>query len=222
MNIELKSPKEAHYTVYMLRSPEDKVYIGCTGLRLYKRWDCGRGYADGVPVKCAIDRFGWKSFQKTVLCEKLTKEGAEKLEKWFIEYYDCINPEKGYNRFTGGNRKGATVSEESKQKNRETIYAFLDGNTKYSRERQQMAYEYYSQHRKVKEKIAKQMHDFLLTPEGRTFPKSCTKPKPVRCVETGEIFRSAHAAERITGFGSIHKVCAGRRKLSGGFHWEYV
>ena len=222
MSINLSSPEEAHYTIYKLADPAGKVYIGCTGQKLKKRWQNGKGYSKQLPIWSCILYYGWENIKKEILCEKLTKTGAEKLEKWFVEYYDCINPEKGYNRFTGGSRKGATVSEESKRKNRETKYAFLDGNTKYSRERQQMAYEYYRQHREVKEKIAKQMHDFLLTPEGRAFPKSCTKPKPVRCVETGEIFRSAHAAERITGFASIHKVCAGRRKLSGGFHWEYV
>ena len=51
-----------------------------------------------------------------ILCEKLTKKGAEKLEAWFIEYYDSMNPEKGYNRITGGARKGSRASKALREK----------------------------------------------------------------------------------------------------------
>ena len=84
-NIELISPPEAHYTVYKLTSPENKVYIGCTGQRVKKRWCAGLGYDKSTPIRKAIAFYGWENFKKEILCEKLTKEGAEQLEKWFIE-----------------------------------------------------------------------------------------------------------------------------------------
>lgn len=50
--------------------------------------------------------------------------------------------------------------------------------------------------------------------------------KKVLCIETGEIFPSAHEVERKTGInnGNISKVCLGKYgfKTAGGYHWRYV
>lgn len=47
--------------------------------------------------------------------------------------------------------------------------------------------------------------------------------KPVRCVETGEIYKSTHEASRVTGIGqsNISKCCLGKRKSAGKYHWEW-
>jgi len=47
--------------------------------------------------------------------------------------------------------------------------------------------------------------------------------KKVLCVETGEVFESAHEASRKTGvdFGNISKVCLGKLKTAGGYHWTF-
>ena len=204
MDINPVSPPEAHYTVYKLTSPAGKVYIGCTGTNVKDRWDSGWGYRHSTLIKKAIIAFGWVNFRKEILCEKLTKAGAEKLEKWFVEYYDSMNPEKGYNRITGGARKGARVSAEAKELNREIMLA------------------YYRRHPEARRRIAMQVSEYLRSPAGRKFVECCSKPKPVRCVETGEVFPSQKAAEDKTGFCNIHKVCAGKKSVCGGYHWEYV
>lgn len=48
--------------------------------------------------------------------------------------------------------------------------------------------------------------------------------KKVICLEAGEVFESAAAAERKTGVfqNSISKVCNGIRKTAGGYHWAFV
>lgn len=48
--------------------------------------------------------------------------------------------------------------------------------------------------------------------------------KKVLCVETGKVFESIMEAQRQTGidFRHISRVCRGKRKTSGGFHWSYV
>ena len=48
--------------------------------------------------------------------------------------------------------------------------------------------------------------------------------KKVLCVETGEVFESTKDAERKTGInhGNISKVCLGKRKTIGGFHWKFL
>lgn len=50
--------------------------------------------------------------------------------------------------------------------------------------------------------------------------------KKVRCVETGEVFKSAVVAGKATGANSGHIIQCCRHKphykTSGGYHWEYV
>lgn len=53
--------------------------------------------------------------------------------------------------------------------------------------------------------------------------------KPVRCIETGEVFvSSVQAAEKVSEEGyltngsHITSVCRGNRKFAGGFTWEYA
>lgn len=46
----------------------------------------------------------------------------------------------------------------------------------------------------------------------------------VRCVETGEVFKSLHAAAKATGANppNICNCCKGKKKTAAGFHWEYA
>lgn len=47
---------------------------------------------------------------------------------------------------------------------------------------------------------------------------------PVKCVETGEVFKSLRAAAEATGANqsNICNCCKGKKKTAVGFHWEYV
>lgn len=48
--------------------------------------------------------------------------------------------------------------------------------------------------------------------------------RPVRCVETGQVFHNVVSACRAINAsnGLIGHVLAGRNKTAGGFHWEYA
>ena len=48
--------------------------------------------------------------------------------------------------------------------------------------------------------------------------------RQVRCVDTGEVFASLTEAAKAKGINSskITSVCKGKRKTTGGLHWEYV
>lgn len=50
------------------------------------------------------------------------------------------------------------------------------------------------------------------------------KPKKVKCLETNEIFNSAHDAGRKMqlNFRLISAVCNGKRKTTGGYHFIYL
>ena len=47
--------------------------------------------------------------------------------------------------------------------------------------------------------------------------------KRVRCIETGEVFKSIRAAAKFynISFANIIGVCRGYRYTAGGLHWEY-
>ena len=220
--MKLMAPKEAHYTVYKLEDPEGKVYIGFTGRPVKERWDSGWGYHEKTTVRKAIDFYGWKNIRREILCGQLTRSGAVKLEKWFIEYYDSMNPEKGYNQLTGGEHRGCRASDALKKRISDARVHTCMTNDQYNLWNQKRMQEFYRSHPERRTEISRTMSAYLLSPEGRAFPLSSNKAKPVRCVETGQVYPSQRAAETETGLCSIHKVCRGRRKVCGGYHWEYV
>ncbi len=60
---------------------------------------------------------------------------------------------------------------------------------------------------------------------GERLTKSAIKrSKPVRCIETGEIYAGSSAAHRATGLcqSDISACCRGVRKSVRGTHWEFV
>ena len=236
-NIEI--PEESHYTVYKLTDPEGKVYIGCTGKSVGERWRKGKNYNRRTPIRRAIDKLGWDAFQKDILCENLTKEGAEKLEKWFVDYYDSTNAEKGYNGMTGGARNGAKMSESAKILESATKKKKYAENPEmrevcrkcanigwsdpdYVKQNQATRRQIYKEQPERRQAISDFMKEYLSHPENRAFVDADVKAKPVMCVETGECFPSQCAAEKASGFYNVHKACAGRFKTCGGFHWRYL
>ena len=232
-------PAEAHYTVYKLTDPEGKVYIGCTGKSVEERWKKGWNYNSKSLIFKAIRTIGWENFEKKILCENLTREGAEKLEKWFIAFYASADPDKGYNRALGGLGKGSRFSEASRalcRYNTKNLYAndpsyrervkraVLEAHARpeYARSQRVLARRFYEEHPEKRAERSRWMKEYLSRPENRVFVESSSRPKPVVCVETGEVYRSQRAAERATGFKGIHLVCSGRKFTSGGCHWRYA
>lgn len=54
--------------------------------------------------------------------------------------------------------------------------------------------------------------------------KTYSAGKPVRCVETGQIFDSTREAARQLDLhqSSISAICRGERKTTGGYHFEFI
>ena len=46
--------------------------------------------------------------------------------------------------------------------------------------------------------------------------------RPVKCVDTGVVYRSIAEAMRETGAKNIELCCSGRRKYAGGLRWAYA
>lgn len=219
-----KAAPEAHYRVYKLTSPENKVYIGYTGETMKCRMRKGyhRHEKTVSSIAEAIKRFGLESFRIEILCDHLTLEGAWKLEDWFIRYYDSMNPEKGYNRVSGGAALGRSLSDEYRQAISKTLLRRYENDPSLSLQNQKSKKKVHENRPELREAIRQTMK--RKAEEGLLdgFVHASSKPRPVICVETGVLYSSQKNAEQLTGLGNIHKACHGHNHTCGGMHWRFV
>lgn len=89
---------ECCYCVYILTSPEEKLYIGYCRGKPIKRWQNGKGYRKNKALSAAIRDFGWENFQKEIYREELSIDEAKELERILILTYESWKPENGFNR----------------------------------------------------------------------------------------------------------------------------
>ena len=214
-------PPEAHWTVYKITGPDGKVYIGQTGEPLQVRWSKGYhlSYKTGRgAIREAMQKLGKENFRIEPLCENLTREGAWELEANFIELYDSLNPEKGYNGKTGGQNKGSRMNEAAKEKLRK-LYEESPEYRKSLSEGVLRSYAKNPERRKNKSELMKR-----LCAEGKNdcFIYSDNRPRPVMCVETGVVYSSLREAARVTGINNISAACKGIYIHAGGYHWKFV
>jgi group I intron endonuclease len=99
--------------VYLVRNLiNGKVYIGQTTMKLATRW--GRHKCDAKRSNNyfarAIMKHGADNFEVVELCICLDRQTLNLAEKGFIEVFDSMNPEFGYNIREGGS-KGAMPKE---------------------------------------------------------------------------------------------------------------
>ena len=93
---------EKRYSVYKHTTPNNKVYIGITGIKPEYRWKKGYGYHNHSYFFNAIKKYGWDNIKHDILYIGLTKQEAEKIETELIAKYDSTNKTKGYNICLGG------------------------------------------------------------------------------------------------------------------------
>ena len=210
---------EAHYTVYKLTSPKGKIYIGCTGIKPEKRWRRGNGYKGNSILYADIQKNSWDAFTKEIVCEKLTKEGAEKTEKTLIDLLDTRNPLKGYNVFTGGARKGAEVSGAAKKRMRITKIKMFQSDPEYIAKISKTCKEKYASP-EYREALSKRAKAYI----ARTGDNTFRSPIPVICIETGKEYPSMSVAEKELGIShrGISMVCNGIKCSAGGLHWRFA
>lgn len=203
------------HTVYMLRTPDSRVYIGTTSTSLETRWNNGNGYRFCEPLWKVICEVGWENIEKKILGENLTEEEACLLEQQMIELFDSTNPCNGYNREGGGTLKRKIVLEESKKKMSDSKMGEKNPNygTHFSDER--------------KRKIAESNRGQKRSDETKR------KISKIRSVSVNQYdlsgnyiktWPSAKVACDNLGIsqGHITKVCKNQRKTSGGYVWKYA
>lgn len=96
--------EEALFSVYEHVSPKGKRYVGITSRPPQERWGKdGIGYKSNIHFWNAICKYGWNNFEHNILASNLSLAEACEKECALVQYYDLMNPDKGYNHTSGGN-----------------------------------------------------------------------------------------------------------------------
>ena len=156
------------------------------------------------------------------LCENLTQEGAWELEKKFVELYDSMNPEKGYNGKTGGKDKGCKMSETAIVKDRNSVMSKYEQSPEYRRAVSEGLLRSYREHPEKKKVLSDIMKRRCAECKNDYFIHSDHRPKPVQCIETGVVYPSMCQAKRVTGISHISEACTGAYTYAGGYHWRFA
>lgn len=204
------------YIVYLSTFPNGKKYCGQTSRTLKERQLSGYRYYIGA----AIQKYGWDNIHVEILKENLTKQEADKFEKWVIQHFDLRNRAKGYNLVKGGDG-GCTreVTPEVRQQYKEIML------------------NYWATHPDAKEEASKRQIEALAANKDLyqkhidSLEKARNKiRKPVQCYSMDGDFigkwESARAAERYFNTPTIHfrgisAVCNGDQKSHGGYIWKF-
>lgn len=216
---------KSDYIVYKHTNKiNNKSYIGITCQTLNNR--CrknGIGYRECICFYNAIKKYGWDSFEHTILYKNLTKEQAEQKEIELIERYKSNKSQYGYNIQNGGNAIGR-MAEETKEKISKTLKGI-----KFSEEHKRKIGEAQmgdknhnfgkNTSNEVKEKIrlGNLLHPSSGCFQSRKINQYDLQGNFIKTWNTmGEIKR-----ELGINHSMISECCNGKQKTSGGYKWKY-
>ena len=198
------------FTLYMHKNKiNNKVYIGQTIQDPQERWKNGKGYGNCTRFNRAIQKYGWENFEHIILEQfEGTQEYANERENYYIELYDSRDPEKGYNINAGGYQ---TISPKALP----AALLWMKKHPEFGLARAKEMHKWQEEH----------PDEFLKNNQINVQKAIQKRKKPVRCIETNEVFESAtDAARKVPGTtqSKICMACRGQRNTCGGFHWCYI
>lgn len=235
--------EEHSYYIYCYTNKiNNKKYIGQTkqskenrsGVNGWKYQRCPRFWS-------AIQKYGWDNFSYTVLREGLTLKEANYWERYYISIYHTWVDDplcNGYNLSKGGyntEHSQETIEKLRKSHKKENL------SKETLKKMSDSAKQRYKEHPELKEKLrqdnlgkklSKQQRQKMSESQKKRFQKPEEKKKrselskkKVRCIEQNIIYNSLQEAAKAVGLSSgcdIGRVCNGKRKTAGGYHWEFV
>lgn len=225
----------------------NKIYIGQTSTSLKERSQSNGSNYKGCPLfYSAIKKYGWDSFSADILDEVDTQEEANKLEEYYIKYFNSTDRNVGYNIAPGG---GAGVMSEGTRlkisKSAKERYRDKTKNPMYGKKH---SIESLEKMRNVKIGSNNPMYGSTwteaqrlrcgtkgkklnLSDEAREALRQRFKKigmetglKPVRCIEDGIMFNSITEAASHYGVATstLSGHLSGRQHSSAGKHFEFV
>lgn len=203
------------YSVYLLRVPDGRIYIGTTSQKLMRRWNNGNGYRFCKPLWEQIVLHGWENVCKEVLATNLTKEEASEMEQRAIREWNSANPRYGFNRESGGLDGEKIIPPAVKEKMREACTGKRNHN--------------FGKHFSAEHKAKLSKSNLGQKRSEETCKKiGEAKRKPVSQYTLNGLliatFPSGKEAEAQTGVCAQHisKVCKGKIATAGGYIWSFA
>lgn len=168
-----------NYCIYKHQCKDNgQIYIGQTCQNVNRRWRDGEGYKGSPYFYAAICTYGQDRFTHEILECGLTAQEANEKEKYYIKYYNSDKKGYGYNLTSGGENK--VYNQDSRNKMSESAIKRFDN----IEERKKQSERIKAAHKK----------------ENNHYDAN---KKPVRCLETGEIFESTTLAAKQAGINSL-------------------
>ena len=197
------------YSVYILKSPNGKVYVGVTKKNPTVRWAYGKGYKQNKELYADIRKYGWNKFDKEILFTTESREEAAKKEIQMISEYKSTDTIRGYNKLPGGR----LMSDETIERMRNTY----EGRYPHWCEKKNQSI------------LARARRSRTLRNLHRSVPKRGESPvaRKIDCYD-----KSMNFIERFSSImdacdkyqidhASIVNCCKGNRPSAGGFVWSF-
>ena len=213
-----------------------KKYIG-QSIDVEERWkkhvsELKHGRHHNDYLQNSWNKYGEDNFKFYIL-EYCDIDTLDDREVYWINFYNTINRDNGYNLKSGGQNGGSILSEYSKEKLRESIKnSYNNSNLREIRSSNALTQ---WDNPKIKEKISGKnngMYGRHHTDEVKKRISELKKGKPsprrnktpVFCIELNKKFLDATTAATELSIDScgILKVCRKERKTCGGYHWEFI
>lgn len=218
-----------------------KKYIG-QSVNVEHRWYCHRSDLknkkhDNDYLQKSWNKYGEENFQFRVL-EQCPRDMLNEKERYYIDLYNTMNRDYGYNLKSGGQDRNY-VTDDIKKKISIANKKYYDEHPEAKTQKANAAYKQW-QNPDIKAKILGEnngMYGKTHSPEVREKISKAQKGRaskhrnttPVFCVELDRLFVDAVTACNEIGLnktraGNIHEVCKGirNRKTVGGYHWKYI
>jgi len=218
------------YTVYQhINKINHLQYIGITSQKVENRWGTnGNNYSSSPKFYAAIQKYGWSNFEHNILETNLTKEEACNKEQYYIKLFNTLTP-YGYNLTIGGEM--TRMSLEAKQKlsksmmgNKNCLGHKCSERKKEKIRQSLLGKKFTDEHKKniSKAKIGKTTGSCSSEKRQKIIDSKKDK-KPVYCFETDTTYSSIHECARQLNLQAtlICKVCKGKAKTTGGYHFRY-
>lgn len=207
--------EERNYTVYQFIFPSNKVYIGITSQKPYKRWKCGKGYKNCRLVNRAINKYGWNNVVKNVLYTNLTQAEAKRMEIELIKIFKSDNVKYGYNASPGGDC-GVKLTEAQKEHLRQINLGKHHSEETKRKMSESRKGNKYNLGKKLSEERKRQISESQMGAKNQ-------HAKRVICLETLKIYDTLTQAKEETGATKITECCRHypKHKSSNGLHWEF-
>lgn len=228
-----KSIKSGIYCIECIET--NKKYIG-QSIDINDRWrrhisELNNNVHDNNYLQNAWNKYGEKCFMFSVL-EYCIENNLDERETYYIEKYNTLNRDFGYNLKSGGQNGGSKYSDESKLKMSNSVKNSYNEDLRNKRKLD--ALNQWS-NPKIKAKIIGEnngMYGKTHSEESRKKISNANKGRiswkrnttPVYCIELNKYYKDATDAgnELECRSSNILNVCRGERKMCGGYHWIFA